>query len=296
MAVANFYVYCGEGGITVEQTNLFLDSLSKKRAWTSHDGIELMDLTVITNEPESSFRKEVGSIISYDPNKFDNPFWNIIFAYKHASDYLHGDSKAIILQGNIYGQDLLAIPSLKVVPERGTTTHSDVKDQDEIDMVRDQNLIVVQQFQNWWNDDTEYAPHYMGIAASSCKHIWTEFNKQYETIVDEYDPDPYGFQQWIECDIEEDLFYLNQHVGIISPYAVGKPEIQQERNQLWEDNVRPTFNVDDGWRGIGGEIESLLFETEHEYRTVSRQVSWFILEGDTSNILEEDEYFRWWIY
>ena len=296
MAVANLYVYCGEGGISVNQTNLLLDSLSKKRSWHSHDGIELMDLAVITNEPVSSFREQVGSIVPYDETKFENPYWNIMFAYEHANNKLHGDSKAVILQGNVYGQDLIQIPSLEVIPERGSTEHSKITDGADIQMVKDQDLMVVQQFDNWWNDETEYSPYYMGIAASSCKHIWTEFNKQYETIIDEYDPTPYGLQQWIECEIEEDLFYLNTCSGIMAPYGISDPERNAELNQLWEDNVRPTFNIDNGWRGLGGEQESLLYETDHEYRTISRQVSWIILEGDTDNILEKDEYFRWWIY
>ena len=49
-----------------------------------------------------------------------------------------------------------------------------------------------------------------------------------------------------------------------------------------------------GWRGLGGDEEAELFSYDHEYRDISRQVSFITFEGDTSNITE-DEYVRWWM-
>ena len=94
------------------------------------------------------------------------------------------------------------------------------------------------------------------------------------------------------------MFWLNDAKGICVPYAICDKEKQLERNELWESNVRPWFvdNPPDGygWRGLGGEQESLLYEFDHEYRTISRQVSFITFEGNTDNILD-DEFARWWI-
>ena len=55
MAVANIYVYCGEGGWSVQDVNRFSDSLSMARQWHSHDGIHLTSLNVLTNEDSDLF-------------------------------------------------------------------------------------------------------------------------------------------------------------------------------------------------------------------------------------------------
>ena len=59
MAVSNIVVYCGEGGWSVDEVNLFSDSLSRKRQWVSHEGIDLVSLHVLTNENDSLFYRQV---------------------------------------------------------------------------------------------------------------------------------------------------------------------------------------------------------------------------------------------
>ena len=77
MAVANIYVYCGEGGWSVEDVNRFADSVSKSRSWESHDGISLSSLTVLTNEPEDSFVTHV-KVKPYD-FEFEGYYRGVVF-------------------------------------------------------------------------------------------------------------------------------------------------------------------------------------------------------------------------
>ena len=158
-------------------------------------------------------------------------------------------------------------------------------------------LFPVQQFDNWWNDETDMSPFWLGIPSSTCRYFFNSFNNNYDSILEDYDPNAYGWQQYIECELEPELFYLNHPHGINAPYKLYEKEGNKARNEIWESNVRPYFqNEDDGygWRGLGGEPEALLFDYDHEYRTVSRQVSFITFEGDTDKILE-DEWVRWFI-
>jgi hypothetical protein len=164
-------------------------------------------------------------------------------------------------------------------------------------MVIDRQLYPLQQFDNWWNEETDYSPFYMAVASSTVRMLAEKFNDNFEQIKEDYNADAYGLQSWLECEVEPKLFWLKHASGIQTPFAVGNWEKQEERNVLWEENVRPNFNppLDGyGWRGLGGDEDSKLFEKDHEYRDVSRQVSWVTFEGDTTDILE-DEYIRWWI-
>ena len=54
-AVTNYFVYCGDGGMSVQDVNILTDSMSRQRMWESHDGINLHDLYVRTNYDEDLF-------------------------------------------------------------------------------------------------------------------------------------------------------------------------------------------------------------------------------------------------
>ena len=296
MAVSNLYIYCGEGGTSVDGVNRLSDSLSKRRIWESHDGIELAELTVLTNEDPSLFYKEV--TVQALEHEYENPYWNFIECL-NVSSSLHGEEKVVLLQGELFAQDLISIPTLETTPEKGSVLHAAKPiEGEDADNVRENGLYPIQQFDNWWNDETEYSPFYMGIPASTARDIYKKFLHDKDNIIADYDPTPYGFQQWIECDLEPELFWLQHPHGIMSPYPVNDWDTREELNKLWDENVRPHFNppLDGyGWRGLGGDEEAKLFESDHEYQTLSRQVSWLILEGDVDNVLE-DSWFRWWIY
>jgi len=296
MAVANIYVYCGEGGWSVQDVNRLSDSLSIARQWDSHDGIKLTSLTCLTNEDSDLFYNQV-TVKKLGSPLFDG-FWNTMSCYQEGFMDNHGEDKVIVLSAPTVCMDLIGIPILEGCPERGSTENAakTITDEDK-HMVKDEQLYPLQQFDNWWNDETDMSPFYTGVAASTAKHFFNDFKNRYEIIAEDYDATPYGLQQWIECELESELFWLNHPHGIHVPYAVGDKDTQLARNELWESNVRPHFqNLNDGygWRGLGGDEEALLFEYDHEYRSVSRQCSFITLEGDTS-VAEEDEYCRWWI-
>jgi len=295
-AVSNFFVYCGEDGWSVDDVNRLSDSFSSHRIWYTHDGIHLVDLFVVTNLDKSNFERHC-RILDFNAEKFDG-FWSFMNCYDKAKRQLHGDSKAIILNQPTVGVDLISIPTLEHTPEQGKTENAakNIAPEDKL-LVIEKQLYPVQQFDNWWNDETDYSPFYFGCAASTAGMIYEEFEKNYKQITEDYDDTPYGVQQWFECEMEPKLFYLNHAHGVSIPFAINNWEKQEQRNVLWEENVRPHFNppLDGyGWRGLGGDEEAKLFHKEHEYRDISRQASWITFEGDTENLLE-DEYIRWWI-
>ena len=295
MAVANIIVYCGEGGWSVKDVNRFSDTMSKNRQWESHDGIELAKLVCLTQEDESLFYNQV-TVKPVEPAY--EGFWNTVHCFEYGFQQFHGDSKIVVLPQPTVALDLVGIPLLESAPERGTTENAakTISEEDK-QMVKDQQLFPIQQFDNWWNDETDMSPFWIGDAASTGRWIFNEFTESYDTIVEDYDSNAYGFQQYLECELEDKLFYLNHAHGINAPYTPHDTATQLERNEIWESQVRPWFSNDDdgyGWRGLGGDEEALLFEYDHEYRAVSRQCSFITFEGDTDD-LESDEYVRWWM-
>ena len=295
MAVANIYVYCGEGGLSVDDVNRLSDSISVSRSWESHDGIKLSSLTVLTNEPEEKFYKQV-KVKNYDFEM--EGFWNTAYCYRQGMLDNHDEDKVVVINAPTVCLDLVGIPLLESAPVQGSTENAakTIAPEDK-EMVKEQQLYPIQQFDNWWNDDTDMSPFWVGCAASTARFFWQQFQDQYETIKDEYDATPYGFQQWLECELEEQLFWLNHAHGINAPYHINNQDVQLQRNDAWESQVRPWFSSNDdgyGWRGLGGDEESLLYEFDHEYRTISRQVTFLTFEGNTDEVLT-DEYARWWI-
>lgn len=295
MAVANIYVYCGEGGWSVDDVNRLSESISKRRSWESHEGISLCSLTVLTNESSDSFYRQV----KVKPWDFEfEGFWNTAHCYQAGAKDMHDEDKVIVLTQPTIGIELIGIPMLESAPVQGSTENAakSIADEDKA-LVKEQQLYPIQQFDNWWNDETDMSPFWIGVAAGTARWIYNEFKSAYEEISGDYDPTCYGLQQWLECDLEEKLFWLNHAHGINAPYHVNNKDVQLQRNELWESQVRPWFaSADDGygWRGLGGDEEAELFSYDHEYRDISRQVSFITFEGDTSNITE-DEYVRWWM-
>ena len=124
------------------------------------------------------------------------------------------------------------------------------------------------------------------MTAQTSKFIFNTIKEFHEEILEDYDANAYGLQQWIECELEPQLFWLNHPHGLISPYAIGDKDTQLARNELWEEmsvHIFKTWTMDIR-RGLGGDEESLLFEYDHEYRSVSRQVSFIAFEGDTADV------------
>ena len=295
MAVANIIIYCGEGGWSVKDVNRFSDSMSKNRQWASHDGVELTGLTCLTNEDESVFYNQVQ--VKPIDSKFEG-FWNTLHCFEYGYQQFHGDSKIVVLPHPTVGLDLVGIPMLESTPEQGKTENAakTISEEDK-QMVKDKMLYPIQQFDNWWNDETDMSPYWIGVAASTGRWIFNQFTESYGAIVEDYDDSAYGLQQYLECELEDQMFYLNHAHGMNAPYSPHDKDTQLERNDLWESQVRPWFsNTDDGygWRGLGGDEESLLFEYAPESRSGSRQWSFITFEGDTDN-LDSDEYVRWWM-
>ena len=82
------------------------------------------------------------------------------------------------------------------------------------------------------------------------------------------------FAHFIEGEYEE--FLLPMQPGVVGKYFVGDRERNDNLNEMWEKNVRPSFPAQ--WRGIGGDEESQYIHWEHDYRDMSKQTSLLYLD------------------
>ena len=121
MAVANIYVYCGEGGWSVDDVNRLSESISKRRSWESHEGISLCSLTALTNESSDSFYRQV----KVKPWDFEfEGFWNTAHCYQAGAKDMHDEDKVIVLTQPTIGVELIGIPMLESAPVQGSTENA----------------------------------------------------------------------------------------------------------------------------------------------------------------------------
>ena len=292
-AVTTYFVYCGDGGMSVNDVNILTDSMSRQRMWESHDGINLHDLYVMTNYDEDLFYKPAKIINFKDEGE---GFWNILNLYRTAGETVDAEHKVVVIQGHTRVKDVVSILSLENIPEKGCTNSppKPISDEDRVRIATD-NLIPTQQFINWWDDTTEYSPYYLASAASSYRELYKLLNT--DSVKEDYDPTPIGLQQAIEVELGENLYWVESPKGASGIYYLNDRDSNEELNESWETVVRPYFNNGDcayGWRGIGGDSDSKYLEFTHEYRDLNRQTSFFTVIGDESEYLQDD-YYRLWI-
>ena len=88
------------------------------------------------------------------------------------------------------------------------------------------------------------------MTAQTSKFIFNTIKEFHEEILEDYDANAYGLQQWIECELEPQLFWLNHPHGLISPYAIGDKDTQLARNNCG-NKCPSTFSKHGRW--IDGE-------------------------------------------
>jgi hypothetical protein len=85
--------------------------------------------------------------------------------------------------------------------------------------------------------------------------------------------------------------------GTFGGYYVDDRAKNKEVNDLYEDIVRPEFTADPSlWRGMGGEPEAKFIEFTHEYRDITKQCSFLVLErGEDNKDPFTDRYLHLWV-
>lgn len=290
-AVTSYFVYCGEGGLSVQDTNDFIDAMSRQRMWISHDGVKLHDLYVVTDEDSEQFYTEY--VNDFIPTGDWNGEWCILEGFKYAYENVDDEHKAVFWTGNTRPYNIISQLSLQNIPERGSCAlmrhpWSEERQQE----VEDKMLFPVEQFDNWWSDDTEYSPYYFGIAASSASFFYKKFSADSDRIQSEYN----NFQEWLEVELEEFIAHIPFPSGTNAVIHINDKSANKNLNLKWDENVRPSFTDGSnpfGWRGMGGDAEAKYISYGHEYRDLSKQCSivTFIGEDDPRS----DEWIRLWI-
>lgn len=291
-AVTTYFVYCGDGGMSVEDVNTLTDSMSRQRMWESHDGITLHELYVVTPKDEELFNSPAKIINFLDEG---DGYWNILKVFKTAGETVDAEHKVCLIQGHTRCKDVTSILSLENIPEQGMTNNppKPISDEDRIRITKDK-LIPVQQFINWWDDTTEWSPYVFGATASSFSELYIQLST-IEDLQSDYEDSPIGLQQAIEVELEDKLYRLESPKGASGIYYINDKDKNLELNELWESEVRPWFTNGEcpyGWRGIGGDSDSKYIEYGHEYRDINRQSSYYTVIGEPS---DSDEYYRLWI-
>ena len=113
----------------------------------------------------------------------------------------HDEDKVVVVTGSMICHDLVGIPMLEHAPVQGKTENAAQNiDEEDKELIRKNDLCPIQQFDNWFNDETDYAPWFLGVAASTAKIIYNKLNDNIDELKTDYDPTPYGLQQFIECE------------------------------------------------------------------------------------------------
>ena len=78
---------------------------------------------------------------------------------------MHDEDKVIVLTQPTIGVELIGIPMLESAPVQGSTENAakSIAEEDKA-MVKEQQLYPIQQFDNWWNDETDMSPFWIGVA------------------------------------------------------------------------------------------------------------------------------------
>lgn len=290
-AVTSYFVYCGEGGLTVSDTNTFIDSMSQQRMWLSHDGVKLHDLYIVTDEDSEQFYSQ--HVNGFIPTGDWNGEWCLMEGFKYAYENVDDEHKAVFISGRSIVHWGISQISLQNIPERGSCAlmrfpYTRERQQE----VEDKMLFPVEQFDNWWSDDTEYSPYYFGIAASSASFFYKKFSADSDRIQSEYN----NFQEWLEVELMEYVAHIPYPSGTNAVIHINDKPANKNLNLAWDENVRPSFTDGSnpyGWRGMGGEPEAKYISFNHEYRDLTKQCSLVTFIGEEDP--RSDEWIRLWI-
>jgi len=286
-----------DNGVKTEDVKRFWKSVQRQRITRpTEDGIRLARLNIFTDDPEGLPEDKGTRIVPFFPDsKVTDPAYHKLSLFEN--DLFGEGTKTMILDPRLSIRDFSLMEIATGLPDAGTTDETDFTFTDEETTSIAENMTVfMQQAPNWWNNNatSEYHHSYLGFVQGGWSFLKEEFETNSASIQEQY-PGEGGFQSWLESFIATNkVMVLPMEVGILSPYAINDSVKNTLYNDEFEEKVRPHIdNTDTPWRGLGGEQESKLFEFDHEYRTVSKQVSFLYLEGEDEP--EEDTWLDLWV-
>lgn len=283
-----------DNDLTSEQFKTFLTGVQRQRIIEPNsDGIPLYRLNVYTDDPTGIPDREDVRIIPFfakESDKITDSAYRKLDMFD--TDLFGEGTKTCLVDPNIHFVDFAMAELAKGIPDQGTTheTHFTFTAEEEAS-VKENNTLFITQGEDWWNESNTntYSHTITTFVQGGWDFLREEFLKDPVSIQTEY-PGEEGFQRWLET------FYDNKKVmplpfpkGVLSSYKINDHVKNLMLNDLFETEVRPSWTE---WRGMGGEEEGRLFDFGHEYRTLSKHVSFLYLDGDTPH---EDEWLDLWV-
>lgn len=283
-----------DNDLTSEQFKTFLTGVQRQRIIEPNsDGIPLYRLNVYTDDPTGIPDREDVRIIPFfakESDKITDSAYRKLDMFD--TDLFGEGTKTCLVDPNIHFVDFAMAELAKGIPDQGTTheTHFTFTAEEDAS-VKENNTLFITQGEDWWNESNTntYSHTITTFVQGGWDFLREEFLKDPVSIQTEY-PGEEGFQRWLET------FYDNKKVmplpfpkGVLSSYKTNDHVRNLMLNDLFETEVRPSWTE---WRGMGGEEEGRLFDFGHEYRTLSKHVSFLYLDGDTPH---EDEWLDLWV-
>ena len=286
-----------DNGVETEDVKRFWKSMERQRITRpNEDGIRLARLNIFTDDPEGLPESDGTRIVPVFPDKLvTDPAYHKIALFENS---MFGEgTKTMVVDPKLIVKDFSLMEIAAGLPDAGTTEETNFTFTDEEKSSIAENMTVfTQQAPNWWSNDSTTSFHfaYLGFVQGGWSFLREEWENNSVSIQEQF-PGEHGFQKWLESFIESNqVMVLPMEIGILSPYAVNNRVQNTLYNDEFEEIVRPHIdNTDTPWRGLGGEQESKLFEFDHEYRTVSKQVSFLYLEGEDEP--EADTWLDLWV-
>lgn len=286
-----------DNGVETEDVKRFWKSMERQRITRpNEDGIRLARLNIFTDDPEGLPESDGTRIVPVFPDKkVTDPAYHKIALFENS---MFGEgTKTMVVDPKLIVKDFSLMEIAAGLPDAGTTEETNFTFTDEEKSSIAENMTVfTQQAPNWWSNysTTSFHHSYLGFVQGGWSFLREEWENNSESIQEQF-PGEHGFQKWLESFIESNqVMVLPMEIGILSPYAVNNRVQNTLYNDEFEQIVRPHIdNTDTPWRGLGGEQESKLFEFDHEYRTVSKQVSFLYLEGEDEP--ESDTWLDLWV-
>ena len=286
-----------DNGVETEDVKRFWKSMERQRITRpNEDGIRLARLNIFTDDPEGLPESDGTRIVPVFPDKLvTDPAYHKVALFENS---MFGEgTKTMVVDPKLIVKDFSLMEIAAGLPDAGTTEETNFTFTDEEKSSIAENMTVfTQQAPNWWSNDSTTSFHhsYLGFVQGGWSFIREEWENNSVSIQEQF-PGEHGFQKWLESFIESNqVMVLPMEIGILSPYAVNNRVQNTLYNDEFEQIVRPHIdNTETPWRGLGGEQESKLFEFDHEYRTVSKQVSFLYLEGEDEP--EADTWLDLWV-
>ena len=286
-----------DNGVETEDVKRFWKSMERQRITRpNEDGIRLARLNIFTDDPEGLPESDGTRIVPVFPDKLvTDPAYHKVALFENS---MFGEgTKTMVVDPKLIVKDFSLMEIAAGLPDAGTTEETNFTFTDEEKSSIAENMTVfTQQAPNWWSNDSTTSFHhsYLGFVQGGWSFLREEWENNSVSIQEQF-PGEHGFQKWLESFIESNqVMVLPMEIGILSPYAVNNRVQNTLYNDEFEQIVRPHIdNTETPWRGLGGEQESKLFEFDHEYRTVSKQVSFLYLEGEDEP--EADTWLDLWV-